>query len=528
MSPGETARQRWSIALIGLALLAIAARTAMLLQIWRLPESYLLNADSAQYHHDALVLAGLAQGRLPEIFGLSPLTPFWGALWHSLFGPSPLAVVVPQILVLGTGTTLLTAASARRLAGPTAGVVAGALVAVCEPLVFYDCAVLATPLAVFLAAAVLHATLLAARRPTLARCAALGLLAGLWIACRPNTALYLPVAVAIAAAPRVAHRLATRPSRAAVLIACAALPVAPITIANAVRGGAFVPLTSSAGINLFIGNNQGANGRLDSVFGEHNALDSFRVFRDKAEQATGRSLDASEVSSFWIEQTGREIADDPGRFTALLGKKLVYGINDFEAPDSWNIPFLETELPPLASWLPGFGALFALGLPGLILLWRRGPPGRRGVHGMCGVAIVTMLVFFVAGRYRATMIPALAAASGATLAWIADRIREAVGRTSGPREDGSRFRAARGLAGAALVIALAANASSLPILESRDEIELERLALAFAAERRHDEALARMERLLDLAEKKGDSALYEHALGVTRRLFPMKSENGER
>ncbi|MBW2278189.1 MAG: glycosyltransferase family 39 protein [Deltaproteobacteria bacterium] len=518
-------RQRWLIALFGVGVLAVVARAAMTSAVWSLPDRYLLNADSAQYHHYALVLAGLVKGELPRIFDLSPLATLWGALWHSLFGPSPQAVIIPQILILGSGTALLVASSARRLAGTSAGVAAGVLVAICEPLVFYDCAVLATPLAVFLAAATLHATLLSAERPTLIRCAGLGLLTGLWIVCRPNTLLFVPVALAIVAFPRLEPGALSRWARTVVLVGCTVAPVLPFTITNAVRGDAFVPVTSSAGINLFIGNNQGATGRLESVFGEHSAAESLAVFRDKAEQTEGRPLDAAEVSSFWIDQTWHEIADDPERFAALLGKKLAYGVNDFEAPDSWNIPFLETELPPVASWLPGFGLLLALGLPGLILLWRRGPPGRRAVHGTCGVALITMLAFFVAGRYRAPMIPALAIAAGATLSWIAERIQALTAETFGRRNERLRQRAARGLAGAAVLVALAANNSNLPILESRDDIELERLARALASEQRYDEALDRIERLFDLAQASHDDAMYERASQTARELIPVTLKN---
>ena len=95
------------------------------------------------------------------------------------FGPS---TVIQFELPAGADHEVLTALGrrqtappARRLAGTTAGVAAGVLVAICEPLVFYDSAILATPLAVFLAAATLHATLLAAERPNLRRCAVVGI-----------------------------------------------------------------------------------------------------------------------------------------------------------------------------------------------------------------------------------------------------------------------------------------------------------------------------------------------------------------
>jgi hypothetical protein len=121
-----------------------------------------------------------------------------------------------------------------------------------------------------------------------------------------------------------------------------------------------------------------------------------------------------------------------------------------------------------------------------------------------------MLVFFVAGRYRAPMIPALAVAAGTTLTWMAARL------------DQLRAQAARRLAGAALLVALVVNLTWLPILESRDEIELTRLARALADEERYDEALARLERLLDLAEAQKDQALYERARLTALEIVTMK------
>jgi hypothetical protein len=468
-------RERWPLALAAVGSVAALARLATALMVWgALPEGFLLNADSGEYHRQSLILAGLAPGALPEVFGLSPLTVIWGALWHGLLGPGVWAVIAPQTL-LGAGTAVLAAAAGRRAGGAGAGIAAGLLVALCGPLIFHDIAVLAEPLAAFLAAALALAALRAGERASASRLATLGLTMGLLVVCRPNLALLVPagLALAVAASRRAAPGTDHRPGpalAALVFLAAVALPVTPVTAYNLARSGALVPLTAGAGMNLFLGNNQGSTGRLEPTFGARNADELYRAFRQKAEAATGRELDPAEVSRFWTAATWREIADDPASFTRLLGKKAVYGLNGFEVPDNWDIAFIGEALPVPLHRLPGFGALFPLGLLGLALLWRSGPPGSRMLHAIAAAAFLTMLLFFVSGRYRAPALPALAVASGCALAWLWEQV--AILR----RGDGeARRSAARRAMVAGLALALLSAFAHLPVIEPRHDLERQRL-----------------------------------------------------
>ena len=492
--------RRWPLALFAVALLAVSVRAGLAALVWgRLPHGFLLNADSAVYRELALGIAGLEGGApLTDVFRLSPLATFWGALWHLVAGPSVYAVVVPQI-ALGGATAALVASAARKVARSAgAGVAAGVLVALCEPLVFYDIAILATSLSIFLFAVVVRLCLTACERPALAKSGALGLAAGLLIACRPNAVLFAPVALLLVAAATRALPARRRIAHAGALVLLAILPIVPIAAKNAVGSGAFVPTTASAGLNLFIGNNQGATGRLEPTFGARNAADLFTAFERNATRVAGRELDPAEVSSFWIEQTCKEIAEDPGRWLGLLARKIVYGVNDFEVPDSWDVQFLETRLPPAIAALPGFGALLALGALGLAITWRGGPPGARALHGAVAVAFVTMLVFFVAGRYRATALPALAIAAGAGISWLVERIR--VARAREPERRGT---AARILVAAAAVAAVATLAH-LPVLDQVPGPNLERLAAAYQREGRPGEARAAWAAAVEAYRATGD------------------------
>ncbi|HUT77500.1 MAG TPA: hypothetical protein VM285_07430 [Polyangia bacterium] len=466
---------RWPLALAAVAALAALARLGAALLVWgALPEGFLLNADSAEYHRQALILAGLAPGSLPAVFGLSPLTVAWGGLWHALLGPGVFAVIGPQI-VLGAGTAVLAADVGRRVSGRAAGIAAGLLAGLCGPLIFNDVAIMAEPLAAFLAIAVALAALVVGDRPTADRLALLGLVTGLLAICRPNLALLLPVglAIAVVAAGRAAPDGGRRPGpalAALLFLAAATLPVAPVTASNLARSGAFVPVTAGAGMNLFLGNHQGSTGRLKPVFGARTAAELYRAFQQKAESATGRELDPAEISRFWIAATGREIADDPARFARLLGKKIVYGLNDFEVPDNWDLPFIGQRLPLPLHRLPGFGLLFPLGLLGLVLLWRGGPPGTRMLHGIAAAAFLTMLLFFVSGRYRTPALPVLAVGSGHALVWLAWQFASLKAADPAIRRAGARKAMLAGLALAALAVF-----AHLPVLESRHDLEGQRL-----------------------------------------------------
>jgi len=503
---------RWPVILVALALLALAARITVALSVWSLPHPYLLNADAAEYHSNALAIAGLADGSIPPVFRLSPGTIFWGALWHRLFGPSPWAVILPQI-ALGCGTVLLAAACARRLGGVIAGLAAGLLAALCKPLILYETAILPTGPAVFFATLFAWIALETAGEFTLPRAAAIGLVLGLLIAFRTNAVLLVPVALALLIGARLPSTRRGRLLAVAVVLLIGALPVLPITVSNQVRGGAFVPVTSNTGMNLFIGNHQGSNGRLNPAFGTHTADRAFEVFSDIASKKSGLALNPAEVSAFWTDRTAEEIIDDPARFAALLGRKALYGLNGFETPDNVDPAFLGEISRPVGSPVPGFGFLFSLRIVGLVIIWRQRTPGSRAIHGVFAFPFATMLIFFVSGRYRAPAIPMLAIASGVTVAWALKEIAALRGRQATKVR-----RASSRLAAASVAIAVAAATTSLPILEPRFEIELARLSDAFVSTGDIGRAAACIRQLAAMARQSGDRQLEEWARGRLEEL----------
>ena len=92
------------------------------------------------------------------------------------------------------------------------------------------------------------------------------------------------------------------------------------------------------------------------------------------------------------------------------------------------------------------------------------------LHALAAAAWLTMLLFFVSGRYRAPALPVLAAAAGYAVVWLWRRFRELGG--SAPEE---RRAAARRLMLAGLALALLSALAHLPLLDGRHDLERQRL-----------------------------------------------------
>ncbi|HUT99181.1 MAG TPA: tetratricopeptide repeat protein [bacterium] len=182
---------------------------------------------------------------------------------------------------------------------------------------------------------------------------------------------------------------------------CFAL-ILPVTLRNAVTADDPVLLTSNAGVNLWIGNNENATGYWGVPGDMRDRL--FEASRKRAEAASGRVLKPSEVSTWWMERAGAFIVKNPVRALGLFGKKALLFFNAYEMPNHLDYYFVRARggwalwLMPLGFWL-----VMPLGLTGLIL-WR--PWGDK--HRLIAVFVILYFLMvvglFVTGRYRAPVV----------------------------------------------------------------------------------------------------------------------------
>jgi tetratricopeptide (TPR) repeat protein len=195
---------------------------------------------------------------------------------------------------------------------------------------------------------------------------------------------------------------------AAALAIGMAIVLLPVATRNLVVGGEFHLTTSQLGPNFHIGNNPQATGvyrallpgRGDPRFERHDAT-------ALAQQATGRELSPGEVSRYWLGQSLRYIADQPGHWLRLIARKAMLTINAIEVVDTED-PYTYAE----QSWvlrvlltIGHFGVLLPLAVlaAALMATSRDNSKDNSGGVLLWAMAIVyaaSVVMFFVMGRYR--------------------------------------------------------------------------------------------------------------------------------
>ena len=350
---------------------------------------------------------GIASGAGPGAgpYFRPPGYPYFIAAVYTLFGHAFGAVRLAQAL-LGIGTALLVAAATREIGGRRAGLIAGVLAALYGPFVYFDGELVSASLEVFLVAASVYLTLLAARRPGAWPVLGAGVALGAAVVTRPT---YLPVA--LAAGAWLAARGGARAARLALYAGAVLLLPLVATVRNGVTGGDWAFVASQGGINFYIGNNPQADGMTPYVPGQGTGITStYEAPARLASQAAGRTLRPSEVSSYWFGRGFEIWRHDPARALALTAKKFALVWNRRELPNNQDSKFFG----PYNSWLfrvPGLPAFSWIAPIGLVALWRE----RRRAWLLLGfLAIVTLAVaaFFVCDRFRLPLAVALVAGAG--------------------------------------------------------------------------------------------------------------------
>jgi tetratricopeptide (TPR) repeat protein len=415
---------RWGVFLVIFGLAAVL-RIAYTIASRQSPFFDHLDLDSRFYD---LWAKDIADGEWigDEVFFMGPLYPYFLALIYKMFGTGLVIVKVTQGL-LGAFTAGVTYLLGRALFGTIAGIVAGLIAALYVPFIFYDNSILLPVLATLLNTLMLYFLYVGLRGGNLRPFLLAGFIAGLSAAGNASVLAFgLPAVIFLTVYGKVNAGMRFR--RAMLFAVGAALVVAPIMVRNYVVGDDFVPLTSNAGLNFFIGNSERAMG----AYVKPEGLD---VYTDPtgetiAEAAEGRDLKPSEVSAYWAGRAFRFIREKPGRFLGNLGRKVFFFWSVFEVPQIEHLQFERRY-----SWLlripsPSFGIICPLGILGIILTLRKRPKAFLLLLFILAYS-TTIIAFFVVARYRLPMIPALLVFAGYTIQWwVAEGARRAYKRVA--------------------------------------------------------------------------------------------------
>jgi len=421
-------RLPWSLGLLALFSVAITWHFAYLARLRHTPFWGGLEADSRIYWDWSEFI--LRHGPVPPgPFFLAPLYPYALAGLRAV-GGGGIGHVLEMQALLGAVSVVLLADATRRLAGRSAALVVGGILALYQGTTFFDGLVLPESL-LFLVGSLL--VWFVARtdwsRAGTARFAAYGVLAGMLALGRASDAVLLAAAAPLAWASRVQPGLPLRRFGAAVatFAACCLLS----TLANVHASHELIPITYNLGFNLYVGNNPDANGAYVDITGGSlpvplagtspttgGALDG-RAFVLATE---GRRLSAAGSSAYWAGKAAAFIRSSPLQALGLMGKKFLLAWSYREIPQIETMQSFDRAAGPLGLPLFGtFGFLAVLGVAGAARAARRGP-AERWLVAYVVLMSLALVPFFVTERYRHHLVPALAVLAGIAVAEIGQAV----------------------------------------------------------------------------------------------------------
>jgi Flp pilus assembly protein TadD len=365
------------------------------------------------------------------------LYPYFLGLIYATAGHDLVAVRVSQAII-GSVSCVLLGFAGWQLFSKRAGIVAGLMLALYAPAIFFDGLIQKSVLDVFficLAIWILSMILVRTQPPDQKRYwLSLGLAMGGLSLTRENALVFIAVILLWALAPfdigsgRPEQGRGTRrevPGRervanAGLFLLGVTIVVLPVAMRNRAVGGELYLTTFQFGPNFYIGNNERADGTYMSLrFGRGAPEYERQDATELAEQAMGRRLTPAEVSSYWTRRALTFVTSQPAAWLRLTGRKIALLMNAEEMLDTesqethaeWSVPLR------LAGYIGHFGVLVPLALFGIWVTW----PQRARLSLLHALPIAyagSVVIFYVFARYRYPLVPFLVLFAAAGLIGI--------------------------------------------------------------------------------------------------------------
>ncbi|HKW00350.1 MAG TPA: tetratricopeptide repeat protein [Vicinamibacterales bacterium] len=369
-------------------------------------------------------------GRPAPPFFLSPLYIYVLAALLKVSGGSVAFVRLVQI-ALGTAGVWLLAITARRWYGERAAWWTAALACLFGLATFYELLIVPASLDPFLTALDLFLITRAIDRDSATGWALAGAALGLHALNRPNVVLVFGAFAVLVLFWTFRPRDDRPRSTVAALAAAAAfvlaglIAIAPATLRNWRVAHEFVLISSPAGLDVLIGNGPEATGTLVAAMNVEPTVPG-RWIEAPAAASRGLLHDASanDTSRYFLQQSLAWMAAHPWQEIRLLARKTRYTLSATFISISHSYPFfVRDNFNSLTLLLAGPTLIVPFGLVGLVVAR---PADRRGYWlwaVYAPLSLLSVVVFYVAARYRLPMQIALLAPAAAAIAWMFDRSR---------------------------------------------------------------------------------------------------------
>lgn len=382
----------------------------LLIRIWHLyhaaqsPTFWAPAVDPLWYHEAALRVASGDLGPWPLF--RAPLYPWLLGAFYALVDNDLLwARLFNMALQLGTLLILYRVTTAYF--GQLAARIAGTLFAVNGMVIYFSAEILSTSLEMFMAVLAGWGTLALRKSLSVRQALLCGIIWGLAAITRPNFLLVAPFALAFALWP-LWKPISLRCVAAGII--GLVLPIAPITFANWTLGSEPVLIATQGGVNFWIGNNPRADG-ISSILPASDRFWTMEQATAIAERETRRNLNPGEVSLFYYNKGQEFWLTEPITAAKLMLRKTLLFFNSFEVSNNKHIAYFCGQTPGLTLLIL---LNFALLLPlAALALFKR---EARLLWGLVLAYAVSVILFFIASRFRMPVVPWLCTLAGAGLA----------------------------------------------------------------------------------------------------------------
>jgi 4-amino-4-deoxy-L-arabinose transferase-like glycosyltransferase len=413
-SEPESVQNDWQADRLNYLLVFCLAWTVRSLHIFSLSLSPIFSykiGDAAKYDLWAKSLAAgnwIGEG----VFYQAPLYPYFLGLVYSVFGHDPFTVRQVQAC-LGAISCVMIMKAASNLFGKRPGLVAGLFLTFYAPSIFLEGLIQKSVLDLFFLSMLLwlFSESLASSRKRI--WLTMGLATGALCLTRENALVLVPIVIFWVAVGQCRAQAKThvmpRLKCGSMFMLGLFLTLGPVSVRNYYVGGQFHLTTSQLGPNFYIGNNPQADGtyrpllpgRGDAMFEQTDAV-------ALAETETGRRLTPREVSRFYLQKSGEYIWNQPFAWLRLMGLKTALTFNAAEILDTEDQYTLARWSPILriSNYVFHFGTLLPIAMMGIYLTrtrWR----SIWVLYLMLLAFALTVIVFFVFGRYRFPLAPIL-------------------------------------------------------------------------------------------------------------------------
>ncbi|MFO8058488.1 MAG: glycosyltransferase family 39 protein [bacterium] len=405
-------------AAVGVFLLALAVRLIYLLSMQDSPYhdvTLLQGTDCYVFYRKAMEIAsGDITGE--GVYYQAPLYPYLVALIIKISGDFFQTAQRLFQFLLGSGVAVMVFYMARRLKGTAAGLTGGLLVALYGPLIFYEGAFLRAGVITFLYTLLVFLMLVSRERPGGGKALAVGAVFGLSLLAKPVIAVMLPVLALWwwdsgkqAKSPnsqKPGRRAPVRIKTAAGLLAGFVLIMTPLWLRNYKADADIFSMSRRGALEFVEGNYPGS---------PPSGWKLTAPVMEIVKESDRRLLPA-------IINVLRLYRDEPLQLLYKQADKTAAFLYGYEAPNNLNY-YVEREYAPLLRFLPAWPHILGAGLLGLWFFRRRWREADV-LYGFVILYCAATIAFYILGRFRLPVVPALCVFCGIGLTSLFDLLQK--------------------------------------------------------------------------------------------------------